>query len=182
MKISLTATALIILLPSLSSAQDAKFQVVSDSYEDGAPIPKKYAGAAENCGGGEEVSPHVAWSNLPADAKSVAVLLVDPDGQKGLGTSHLVAYNIPAKQGELAEGAAAKSGPAISVGPNVTGTPAYRGMCAQPTDHPHHYTLTVIATDLEPGALPEGLDRAALLEALVGHALGGQSVVGLYGQ
>ncbi|WP_112310467.1 YbhB/YbcL family Raf kinase inhibitor-like protein [Pseudogemmobacter bohemicus] len=182
MKYMIASVALIMAGSGIAAAQDAKFTVTSSSYADGGVIPKKNAGAAENCGSGGGLSPQVTWSNLPEGAKSVAILILDPDGQKGLGTSHLVAYNIPAEIGALAEGAATQSGEGISVGPNLTGEPVYRGMCAQPTDNPHHYTMTVIATDLEPGALPEGLDRAALMEALQGHALAGQSVVGLYGQ
>lgn len=169
-----------IIAPSAQAAE--KFAVESSSYRDGETIPKKYAGAAANCGGGEEISPHVSWKNLPEGAKSVAVFLLDPDGQKGLGTSHLVAYNIAADRGELKEGEMARTAEGITVGPNVTGEAAYRGMCPQPTDHPHHYILTVVATSLEPGSLPADLDRRKLLDALEGHALVGQSIVGRYGQ
>jgi phosphatidylethanolamine-binding protein (PEBP) family uncharacterized protein len=55
-------------------------------------------------------------------------------------------------------------------------------MCPPVGDVPHHYVLTVIASDLAPGTLPAGLDRNALLAALKGHALGGQSVIGRYGR
>jgi len=41
--------------------------------------------------------------------------------------------------------------------------------------------LTLIATDLPLGTLPEDLDRNGLLELLQGHALGAQSLVGRYG-
>jgi phosphatidylethanolamine-binding protein (PEBP) family uncharacterized protein len=33
---------------------------------------------------------------------------------------------------------------------------AYRGMCPTVGDLPHHYTLTVVASDLAKGALPDG--------------------------
>lgn len=55
-------------------------------------------------------------------------------------------------------------------------------MCPPAGDLPHHYVLTVIATEVEPGSLPEGLTREELLAALKGRTLMGQSVVGLYGQ
>lgn len=42
--------------------------------------------------------------------------------------------------------------------------------------------LTVVASDLPPGAVAAGLERDALLAALKGHALGGQSLVGRYGR
>ncbi len=138
-----------------------------------------YAGAGD-CGG-KNVSLPVAWSNLPAKTKSVAVLVFDPDGAAGLGVSHWVAYNIAAERGELKAGEGqAGSNFNFTMGPNVAGAPAYRGMCPPVGDRPHHYVMTVVATDFAPGSLPAGLTRDALLAALKGHALGGQSVVGLY--
>ncbi|MDB6001722.1 MAG: YbhB/YbcL family Raf kinase inhibitor-like protein [Rhizobacter sp.] len=90
-----------------------------------------------------------------------------------------MAYNIAAERGQLKPGEA-QAGADFTVGPNVSGAAAYRGMCPPVGDLTHHYTLTVVASDLSPGELPSGLARDALLAALKGHALGGQSVVGLY--
>jgi Raf kinase inhibitor-like YbhB/YbcL family protein len=156
-------------------------KVSSSAFADGAVIPVAYGGNSGTCGG-QNVSLPVAWSNLPATARSVAVLVLDPDGGGGLGVSHWVAYNIDAARGQLKAGEAQVSGPGFTVGVNVAGAPAYRGMCPPVGDVPHHYVLTVIASDLAPGALPAGLDRNALLAALKGHAVGGQSVVGRYGR
>jgi len=154
-------------------------KVTSSAFGDNGVIPADYAGAGD-CGG-KNVSLPVAWSNLPAKTKSVAVLVFDPDGAAGLGVSHWVAYNIAAERGELKAGEGqAGSNFNFTMGPNVAGAPAYRGMCPPVGDRPHHYVLTVVATDLAPGSLPAGLGRDALLAALKGHALGGQSVVGLY--
>lgn len=170
-----------LILLAAGGAQAAGMQVTSTSFADGAPIPAPHAGDAPNCGG-KGVSPQVSWSNLPAGAKSVAIFITDPDGARGLGVSHWVVYNVAADRGALAQGEGQADGPGVSVGKNVAGAPAYRGMCPPAGDRPHHYTLTVVATDLAPGTLGAGLDREALLAALKGHALGGQSIVGLYGQ
>jgi len=160
----------------------APFEVKSTSYQDGGVISKKQAGVAAECGGGEGMTPQVSWYNLPVEAKSVAVLMHDPDGQKGLGTSHWVAYNIDAQRRVLKEGEASRTVAGVTVGKNVTGDEAYRGLCAPATDNPHHYTVTVIASTLPPGALPPGLTRDELLAKLKGHSLVGQSIVGRYGQ
>ncbi|CAN5481727.1 hypothetical protein BH10PSE18_BH10PSE18_40960 [soil metagenome] len=173
----LVATAAIGLAGTAAMA--AGMTVESTAFKDGASIPAEHAGDSGTCGG-RNVSLPVAWSNLPANTKSVAVLLSDPDGASGLGVSHWVAYNIPAERGQLSTGEAAKSIPGVTVGVNVAGVAAYRGMCPPVGDQPHHYTLTVVATDVAPGTLPDGLTRDALLAALKGHALGGQSVIGLY--
>lgn len=154
-------------------------KVTSSAFADNGTIPSEHAGVGD-CGG-KNISPPVAWSNLPAKTKSVAVLVFDPDGAAGLGVSHWVAYNIAAERGELKAGeGAAGSNFDFTMGPNVAGTPSYRGMCPPAGDRPHHYVMTVIATELAPGSLPAGLGRDALLAALKGRALGGQSVVGLY--
>ena len=127
------------------------------------------------------MSPQVSWSNIPAGTKSVAILLFDPDGNKGLGVSHWVAYNIASDSGQLKEGAGQVDSAEITVGKNIGGQAAYRGACPPVGDIPHHYVMTVIASDLAPMSLPKGLSRDELLAALKGHTFNGQSVVGRYG-
>jgi Raf kinase inhibitor-like YbhB/YbcL family protein len=169
------------LYVSAGLANAAGMQVSSTSFADGGAIPNLHGGDTGDCGG-KGVSPQVSWSNLPAGTKSVAVLMLDPDGAKGLGVSHWVAYNIAADRGQLKQGEGQTDGTGATVGKNVSGATAYRGMCPPVGDVPHHYTMTVVATDLELAALPPGLTRDELLAALKGHAVGGQSIVGRYGR
>jgi Raf kinase inhibitor-like YbhB/YbcL family protein len=179
--LSIPAVAFATLMAGCTAMQPAPggkaptgIKVTSSAFADNTRIPAEHAGVGD-CGG-KNVSMPVAWTQLPAKAKSVAVLLSDPDGAAGLGVSHWVAYNIAAERGQLKAG---ETG-GFTVGTNVAGATAYRGMCPPVGDHPHHYVLTVVASDLAPDALPAGLTRDALFAALKGHALGGQSVVGLY--
>lgn len=164
---------------SAGIAHAAPMKVSSSSFPDNGVIPPLHGGNTGDCGG-QGVSPQIAWTNLPAGTQSVAVLAFDPDGAKGLGVSHWVAYNIAAGRGQLKQGEGQTDGTGATVGKNVAGQTAYRGMCPPIGDAPHHYIFTVIATDLAPTALPPGLSRDALLAALKGHALGGQSTVGYY--
>lgn len=166
-----------LLLALSGAAQAAPLSVTSSSFSDGGHITLAQVGSDSTCGNGQEHSPQLSWSNLPEGTRSVALVMFDPDGAKGLGVVHWVAYNIDAARGELAEGAS----DGITVGKNVKGATAYRGPCPPAGDNPHHYALTLIATDLAPNSLPDGLDRDGLLKALQGHALGGQSIVGRYG-
>jgi Raf kinase inhibitor-like YbhB/YbcL family protein len=169
------------LMMQAGIASAAGMQVSSTSFADGASIPALHAGDSDHCGG-KGVSPQVSWTNLPAGAKAVAVLILDPDGANGLGVSHWVAYNIDAGRGQLKQGEGQTDGAGVTLGKNVAGAAAYRGMCPPAGDTPHHYVMTVIASDLAPNALPSGLTRDALLAALKGHALGGMSIVGRYGR
>jgi len=163
--------------PTTASKPATGIKVTSSAFSDNGLIPAEHAGLGD-CGG-KNISMPVAWTQLPAKAKSVAVFVWDPDGASGLGVSHWVAYNIAAERGQLKSGEA-QAGADFTMGPNVSGASAYRGMCPPVGDQPHHYTLTVVASELPPGALPAGLSRDALYAALKGHVLGGQSVVGLY--
>ena len=59
------------------------------------------------------------------------------------------------------------------------GLPHYFGPCTPPGP-PHHYTFTLIATDLEPGALQPGMTRDELIKALDGHAKGATGIIGTF--
>src|SRR5271168_4166823 len=53
---------------------------------------------------GENISPPLAWSNVPDGTKSFALLLFDPEGRAPAGVSHMVVYGIPADVKGFAEG------------------------------------------------------------------------------
>lgn len=155
--------------------------ISSASFTDGGVIALQQVGPDPACGAGEQVTPQLSWENLPEGTQSLALIMFDPDGGKGIGVVHWIAYNIDPAQDGLKEGAAALTGQHVTVGRNSRGTLSYRGPCPPAGDNPHHYALTLIATDLPIGTLPEGLDRSGLLQLLQGHALGAQSLVGRYG-
>ncbi|WP_313518298.1 YbhB/YbcL family Raf kinase inhibitor-like protein [Pseudomonas sp.] len=180
-KLRTCAASALLAIASIGAAQAASMSVSSTSFADGQHIPLALVGAEAACGSGQALSPQVGWSNLPDGTRSVAVVLFDPDGSKGLGVVHWVAYNIDPARGQIRQGEAPGSIQGVSVGNNSNGAPAYRGPCPPAGDNPHHYVMTVIASDLAPGALPAGLGRDELLARLKGHALGGQSIVGTYG-
>jgi Raf kinase inhibitor-like YbhB/YbcL family protein len=176
-----TAVTALFALTQIGATHAASMSVSSSSFTDGHAIPVKFAGTGVACGGGQGVSPQISWTNLPTGTRSVAVVLFDPDGGKGLGVAHWITYNIDPARGQIKQGEAATTIPGITVGKNMTGASEYRGLCPPAGDTPHHYIATVIATDLEPGSLPQSLDREGLLSALSAHSLAGQSIGGLYG-
>lgn len=166
------------LLAASAFAHAEGFSVSSPAFADNGMLPAVHAGAGE-CGG-QNTSPPIAWKNLPTATRSVVVTMKDPDGAKGGGVVHWVAYNIPASVTSLATGAGNESSDHITVGKNISGAMAYRGACPPVGDAPHHYIITVVATDLEPGRLPPGLDAAGLQVALAGHTLNGTTIVARY--
>jgi Raf kinase inhibitor-like YbhB/YbcL family protein len=176
---TLAAAAAAFLPGALCAAEP--FTLTSTAFKDGDTVPAKYAGAypGRSCGG-QNVSPELRWSNAPAQTKSFAMIMSDPEGGRGLGSVHWVAYGIPASKTSFAEGEASTPPKDHVGGKNNLGIGYYFGPCGPPTDAPHHYIFTLIATDLAPDALPAGLTRDELLQQLRGHALAPASIVGKY--
>jgi Raf kinase inhibitor-like YbhB/YbcL family protein len=157
------------------------FTLTSPAFADNAPLAVKNAGDRKdnpNCVG-QSISPPLKWANPPAGVTSYALVLVDPEGRGGLGVVHMVTYGIPASVTGFAEGELGKESDKFVGGKSTMGLPTYFGPCTPPGDW-HHYTFTLIATDLDPKALQPGMTRDELFTALGGHAKGGAGVVGRF--
>jgi len=126
---------------------------------------------------GENISPPLAWSNAPEGTKSFALLLLDPEGRPPAGVSHMVVYGIPADLTGFAEGELSKPSDKFVGGKNLMGSGTYFGAGPPPNVDWHHYTFTLVATDLDPKALQPGLTREELAAALQGHVKGSAGLV-----
>ncbi len=163
------------------------FTLASKTFADGKMMPKKVAGNAKNNPNcvGENVSPELHWSNVPDGTKSLVLLMFDPEGRAPFGVSHWVAYGIdPAKVTGFAEGAASKDSDQYVGGKSLMGVGHYSGPCTPPGQTPHHYTLTLIATDFAPNELPPGLTREDLTAKFGSppspHVKGVSGLIGLF--
>lgn len=148
------------------------FVLYSSAMKSFTYMPEKYVGTNPNgnCKG-QNVSLPLSWDNVPANTKSFAITMVDPAARAGAGFIHWVAYDIPGDKKGLKEGEA-NSETAFGAGKNGAGKVGWAGPCPPPTDYPHPYTITLVATDVAPGTLQPGMNRDQLLAALQGHALG----------
>lgn len=178
---TITCGLALLTLSMMGAAQAEPMSIGSSSIEDGKPVAHALVGTDESCGKGEGLSPQLSWKNVPPKTKSLAVIGFDPDGAKGLGVVHWVAYNVSPSIRELRTGEGAAGSERITLGKNSKGDPTYRGLCPPAGDGIHHYSFTVIATDLPVGGLKPGLTREELLEQLSGRSLVSQTIVGLYG-
>lgn len=166
---------------SAAKAEDF-FTLSSSAFKEGGTIALKHGGSDQklspNCIG-QNISPQFSWSNPPAGTKSFAFILVDPEGFGGAGLVHFVFYGIPAAVTGFAEGELTdKPSDKYIAGTSPLGG-HYVGPCAG-RGTPHHYTFTLIATDLEPTALKPGLSLDEFKAALKGHSKGVTGLVGLY--
>ena len=160
------------------------FSLTSSAFKDGTMLEKKNAGdnpKNPNCIG-QNVSPPLTFSNPPAGTKSYALIMVDPEGRGGLGVNHWVAYGIPVSVTGFAEGEVTQTSDKYVGGKGTNGFSNYQGPCTPPATGLHHYTFTLIATDLDPKGLPPGLTREELMPKLQGHTKGAAGLVGLFGR
>jgi len=157
-----------VLTLSSSALQDNGILATKNACSDKQRTP--------NCVG-ENASPPLAWSNVPEGTKSFALLLFDPEGRAPAGVSHMVLYGIPADVKGFAEGELSHPSEKFVGGKNLMGTGTYFGPGTPPNTDWHHYTFTLVATDLDPKALQPGLTRDELAAALKDHVKGSAGLV-----
>lgn len=143
------------------------FALTSDAFRHGDEIPRRHA-----CDG-EDVSPALSWSDPPAGARALALVVDDPDAPVGTFT-HWLAANIDPEVGGLAEG---ESAPVE--GRNDFGTVGWSGPCPPPGHGVHRYVFRVLALD---APLDVGLKsrRREFDKALAGHVVATAELIGTY--
>ncbi|NUU06800.1 YbhB/YbcL family Raf kinase inhibitor-like protein [Leifsonia sp. C5G2] len=126
------------------------FTVTSDDVAEGRPLSREQWGAG---GGGGDVSPQLSWSGFPAETKSFAVTIHDPDAPTGSGFWHWAVYNIPASVTELPSNAGVEGGAGLPAGAamlsNEMRSKSFTGAGPPPGTGTHHYNIVVHALDVE---------------------------------
>ncbi|MFC1938918.1 YbhB/YbcL family Raf kinase inhibitor-like protein [Chloroflexota bacterium] len=147
--------------------------VSSSVFREGEVIPAQYT-----CQG-QDVSPPLTWSQPPAGAQSLALIVDDPDTPAGVFT-HWVIFSIPADSGGLPEAVPAQTElPSGALqGKNDFGRTGYAGPCP-PSGRPHRYQFTVYALDSHLD-LKAGASKEQLLSAMQGHILAQDRLTGRY--
>jgi len=145
------------------------FTLTITAFADGGLIPAKFTCEGAN------VSPELRWNDTPANTRSYALIVDDPDAPAGTFT-HWVLFDMPAERSSLAEGAGA-----IGVaGKNDFGRVGYGGPCPPRGHGPHRYTFTLHALDIASLKLKTGAGRREMETALPGHILAQAAYLGRY--
>ncbi len=149
-------------------------KLISPAFEDGGVIPSKYT-----CDG-VDVSPPLAWRDIPANTKSFALICDDPDAPMGTWV-HWVIYDIPVTKTELPEGLPCEKilADGSKQGLNDFGKYGYGGPC--PPRGIHRYFFKLYALDAVLNLMP-GLSKQELLNAIQGHILEETRLMGRYGR
>ena len=146
--------------------------ITSSAFSEGQTIPTRYT-----CDG-PDVSPDLAWSGVPEEAASLALICDDPDAPMGTWV-HWVLFNVPAD----ADGLPAEIPPDATLengachGTNDFGKLGYGGPCPPGGTHRYFFKLYALDTELK---IDSGITKAQLLEATEGHILAEGQLMGTY--
>jgi Raf kinase inhibitor-like YbhB/YbcL family protein len=168
----LTLSLLLLTFCGASNAR-AVMRLRSPAFAPNAPIPVEFT-----CSGAGE-SPALAWTGVPVSAKSLALIISDPDAPSG-NFIHWVIFNIPPTMTALPEGvgAAAKTRFGTIQGQNGRGDAGYTGPCPPPgKDHHYHFRLYALDQALR---LTSDADARQAEAAMRGHVVGEAELIGIF--
>lgn len=142
-------------------------KISSTAFSHNRMIPKKYT-----CDGAD-LNPPLAIEDVPENAKSLALIVDDPDAPRGTWV-HWVVWNIGPKTGEIAEGSPPKD---AQQGINDFRKIDYGGPCPPSGTHRYFFKLYALDTILK---LKNNATKADLEKSMTGHILGQAEIIGLY--
>lgn len=148
------------------AAGGAKMKITSSAFQEGGNIPSKLT-----CDGAN-VNPPLHFDQVPVRAKSLALIVDDPDAPGGVFV-HWLVWNIDPKTSDIAENSVP---PNAVQGRNGFGKIGYGGPC--PPSGTHSYYFRVYALDV--AQVQGGSTRADFDRAMQGHIIGQGQLMGRY--
>jgi len=168
------ALAAAITAAAAAAREEGNMRISSTAFSNQGAIPAVYT-----CEG-KDISPPLAWSDLPAGSKSLALIVDDPDAPDPAAPKmtwvHWILYNLPASNDGLPEGV--KTLPTgAREGLNDWKKTGYGGPCPPIGRHRYFhklYALDIVLPDLKRPT------KAKLEEAMKGHVIGETQLMGTY--
>lgn len=153
--------------PNLSLTQNINMKLISPAFQNDQFIPLKYS-----CDG-ENINPSLEISDVPNAAKSLALIVDDPDAPGGTWV-HWVVFNINPSVTLIQENSVPEGG---IQGLTSSGQYSYGGPC--PPSGTHHYHFKFYALDAA-FSLDSSANKEAVEKAMQNHILDQVDFVGLY--
>ena len=152
------------------------FELTSTAYSQGQSIPRRFT-----CDG-QDISPPLAWSGVPAGAKSLALILDDPDAPDPAAPKmtwvHWVLYNIPLDAAGLPENVTPDALPrGARQGLNSWDRTGYGGPCPPVGRHRYFHKLYALDTELPDMDNPT---KDRLERAMQGHLIAHAELMATY--
>lgn len=143
--------------------------ITSPSFTDNTMIPRKFS-----CEGGD-INPELQIQNVPEDAKTLVLVVHDPDAPIEGGFTHWLVWNINPMRMVIKEESVP---PGANEGTNGAGRVGYMGPCPPPGPaHRYEFRLYALDTILD---LPEASSLRELENAMKGHIITQTLLTGLY--
>jgi len=140
--------------------------ISSSEFQANETIPTKYT-----CDG-EDINPPLEFSDVPESAKSLALIVDDPDAPGGTWT-HWILWDIDSKTAKIEENTLPKATQGIT----SFGDVGYGGPCPPAGTHRYFFKLYALDVKLD---LPGGVNRSLLEDAMKGHVIEEAQLIGLY--
>jgi Raf kinase inhibitor-like YbhB/YbcL family protein len=153
--------------PAKEASTMSELTISSPAFGHNAGIPAKYT-----CDG-RDINPSLTIGRVPPGAKSLALIVDDPDAPVGTWV-HWVLWNIDPNTAEIREDSVPKG--AIQ-GINDFRKHNYGGPCPPSGTHRYFFKLYALDTMLNIGP---NSGKAELEKAMQGHILSGAEMIGLY--
>jgi len=146
-------------------------KLTSSAFSHEGKIPSKHT-----CDG-ENISPELKISDVPPNAKTLVLIMDDPDVPKAVRKDgmwdHWVVFNIAADVQKIPEGKEPPGTPGIG----TNGRTGYYGPC--PPDREHRYFFKLYALDARL-TLPEKSTKTAVEKAMADHVIEKDILMGRY--
>jgi Raf kinase inhibitor-like YbhB/YbcL family protein len=156
--------------PRAERALPEPITVSSPAFTAGSAIPQRFT-----CDG-DNLSPPLGWSGVPAGTVEVALVVDDPDAPRGTYV-HWIVIGLDPANTKLAEGMVPPGARQVR---NSAGTAAYTGPCP-PGGSPHHYRFTIYALQRSPD-VGDDASPETTIQAIEAAATARGRLVGTYGR
>jgi hypothetical protein len=166
-KTFLLLIALVLTLFGSLYGKETQMKISSTAFGHNGQIPTKYT-----CDG-PDVTPPLRFEGAPSTAKSLALIVDDPDAPAGTWV-HWLVWNIDPKTSEMAENSVPKG---AAQGKNDFGNHAYGGPCPPSGTHRYFFKLYALDTKLD---ISTNATKATLESSMKGHILDEAQLIGLY--
>lgn len=145
-------------------------ELQSNAFQNGETIPQQYTCAGKN------IHPPLQLLGVPEAARSLALIMDDPDAPRST-FDHWIVFNIDPTTTSIEQDS---SPPGATQGKNGYGVGDYRGPCPPP-GAPHRYSFRLYALDTALD-LPALASKSDLEQAMQGHILVQAGLIGVYGR